>query len=72
MRRMNLRRTLSSALFVLTGGPILATSALAQSQGGYGMGSGGMMGDYGPQSNVNLRAEQRGKSWRNGYGMSGK
>lgn len=45
MKRMNLKRTLSTAL--LTCGPIAATSALAQSQGGYGMGSGGMMGGYG-------------------------
>jgi hypothetical protein len=30
----------------LIGGPIVATSALAQSQGSYGMGS-GMMGGYG-------------------------
>lgn len=45
MKRMNLRKTLSAALLI--GGPIVATSALAQSQGGYGMGSGGMMGSYG-------------------------
>ena len=40
MKRIDLRKTLGSA--VLTGGPIVATSALAQSQGGYGM-----MGSYG-------------------------
>jgi hypothetical protein len=45
MKRIDLRKTLSAA--VLIGGPIVATSALAQSQGGYGMGSGGMMGGYG-------------------------
>jgi hypothetical protein len=44
MKRMNLRNTLSAAL--LTGGPILATSALAQSQGDHDSGS-SMMGDYG-------------------------
>ncbi len=44
MKRMNLRNALSAAL--LMGGPIVATSALAQSQSGYGMGS-GMMGGYG-------------------------
>lgn len=45
MKRMNLKSALSAALLI--GGPIVATSALAQSQGGYGMGSGGMMGGYG-------------------------
>lgn len=45
MKRMNLKRTLSTALLI--GGPILATSASAQSQGGYGMGSGMMGGGYG-------------------------
>lgn len=45
MKRMNLRRKLSTAQ--LACGPILATNALAQSQGGYGMGNGGMMGNYG-------------------------
>jgi hypothetical protein len=40
MKRFDIRKTLSAA--VLTGGPIAATSALAQSQGGYGM-----MGGYG-------------------------
>ncbi len=44
MKRMNLRKTLSAALFI--GGTIVAASALAQSQGGYGMGP-GMMGGYG-------------------------
>ena len=44
MKRMNFRKTLGAALLI--GGPIVATSALAQSQGGYGMGS-GMMGGYG-------------------------
>ncbi|MFO7550147.1 MAG: hypothetical protein R6W80_01975 [Haliea sp.] len=42
MKRMNLKRTLSTALSI--GGPILTTSALAQSQDGHGMGSGGVMG----------------------------
>jgi Spy/CpxP family protein refolding chaperone len=58
MKRMNLRNALRTVL--LTGGPVVATSALAQSQGGYGMGP-GMMGDYGPQAILNLSAEQRGK-----------
>jgi hypothetical protein len=44
MERMNLRNTLSVAL--LMGGPVLATSALAQSQGDHDSGS-GMMGGYG-------------------------
>ena len=46
MKHMNLRKTLNAA--VLMGGTIVATSALAQSQGGsgYGMDS-GMMGGYG-------------------------
>lgn len=44
MKCMNLRKTLSAA--VLTGGTIVATSALAEaSQGAYGPGS-GMMGGY--------------------------
>jgi len=42
MKRMNLRRTLGAA--ALIGGTIVAASALAQSQGGYGS---GMMGGYG-------------------------
>ena len=50
MKQMRLRKTLSAA--VLIGGPIVASSALAQSQGGYGMGT-GMMGGYG---------------WMGGYG----
>jgi len=49
MKRMNLKSALSAALLIC--GPIVVTSALAQSQGGYGpgngMGSGGMMGSYG-------------------------
>ena len=49
MKRINLRETLSAALLI--GGPIVATSALAQSQGGYGMmsgnGAGWMGGGYG-------------------------
>ena len=40
MKRIDLRKTLTAA--VLSGGPIVATSALAQSQSGYGM-----MGSYG-------------------------
>jgi hypothetical protein len=44
VKRINLRKTFNAAL--MTGGPILATSVLAQSQGGYGMGS-DMMGGYG-------------------------
>ena len=44
MKLTNLRNALSAALLI--GGPIAATSALAQSQGGYGPGS-GMMGGYG-------------------------
>jgi uncharacterized membrane protein len=42
MKRMNLRKTLGAA--ALIGGTIVAASALAQSQGGYGS---GMMGGYG-------------------------
>lgn len=55
MKGMNLKRTLSAALLIC--GPIVATSALAQSQGGYGMGS-GMMGGYGA-------------SWMGGGGYGG-
>jgi len=58
MKRMNLKSALSAALLI--GGPIAATSALAQSQGGYGMGP-GMMGGYGPVSDLNLSPEQRSK-----------
>ena len=43
MKRTNLRKTISAAAM---GGPIVATSALAQSQVGSGMGS-GMMGGFG-------------------------
>jgi len=45
MKRLNFSKILSATAMI--GGSILATSALAQSQGGYGMGPGGMMGDYG-------------------------
>ena len=45
MKRINLSKILSAA--VLMGGSIIAASALAQSQGGYGPGPGGMMGGYG-------------------------
>ncbi|OGA35264.1 MAG: hypothetical protein A3F75_01755 [Betaproteobacteria bacterium RIFCSPLOWO2_12_FULL_64_23] len=47
MKRINLSKILSAA--VLMGGSIIAASALAQSQGGYGpgYGPGGMMGGYG-------------------------
>lgn len=45
MKRMNLSKILSATAMI--GGTIVATSAMAQSQGGYGMGSGGMMGGYG-------------------------
>ncbi len=45
MKRMNLKSALSTALLIC--GSIVTTSALAQSQGGYGMGSGGMMDGYG-------------------------
>ena len=41
MKRISLRKTLSTT--ALIGGTIVAASALAQSQGGYGTGS-GMMG----------------------------
>lgn len=44
MKRMNLESALSAILSIC--GPIMATSALAQSQGGHGMGSGGMMDGY--------------------------
>ena len=56
MKRMNLSKILSAA--VLIGGPIAAASALAQSQGGYGPGPGGMMGGYGA-------------GWMGGYGFGG-
>lgn len=70
MKCMNFRNTLSA--LVPIGGTLMAASAKAdQPQGTYGHGY-GMMCDYSPQSNVNLSAEQRGKSWRNGYGMWGK
>lgn len=50
MKCMNLKTTLSAALLIC--GPIVAASAVAQSQGGYGtgsgmMGSGWMGGGYG-------------------------
>ena len=49
MKRINRRNALRAAL--LMGGPIFATSALAQSQGGFGMmggyGAGWMGGGYG-------------------------
>ena len=49
MKHMNLSKTLSTA--ALIGGTIVATSAVAQSQGGYGMmggyGAGWMGGGYG-------------------------
>lgn len=44
VKRINLRKTFNAAL--MTGGALGATSVLAQSQGGYGMGS-GMMGGWG-------------------------
>lgn len=44
MKRINHRKTFNAAL--MTGGALGATSVLAQSQGGYGMGS-GMMGGWG-------------------------
>ena len=53
MKRMNLRKTLSAA--ALLGGPIVAASALAQSQGG-NAGSGMMGGN--------------GVGWMGGYGSS--
>jgi hypothetical protein len=54
MQRINLRKTLSAA--ALTGGTIVAASALAQAQGGYGSGMGsGMMSGYGV-------------GWMGGYG----
>ena len=53
MKRMNLSKILSATAMI--GGTIVATSAMAQSQGGYGMGSGGMMGGYGA-------------GWMGGYG----
>ena len=48
MKRMNLGKTLSTVLAI--GGAIVAASASAQMQGGYGMmdgNSGGWMGGYG-------------------------
>jgi len=45
MVRPNLRKILSTTAMI--GGSIVAASALAQSQGGYGIGAGGMMGGYG-------------------------
>lgn len=54
MQRINLRKTLNAA--ALTGGMIVAASALAQAQGGYGSGMGsGMMSGYGV-------------GWMGGYG----
>jgi hypothetical protein len=44
MKRMNLRKNLNT--IVLIAGTIMAASALADTQEGYGMGS-GMMGGYG-------------------------
>lgn len=52
MKRMNLRKNLNAA--VLIAGTIMATSALADTEGSSGMGS-GMMGGYGT-------------GWMGGYG----
>jgi hypothetical protein len=52
MNRMNLRKNLNAA--VLIAGTIMATSALADTEGSFGMGS-GMMGGYGT-------------GWMGGYG----
>lgn len=52
MKRMILRKTLSAAASI--GATIVAASAMAQSQGGYGTGS-GMMGS-------------NGSSWMDSYG----
>lgn len=54
MKRMNLRKSLTAGL--LTGGPIAAASALAQTQSGYG--PGGMMGG-------------QDAGWMGGYGFGG-
>lgn len=54
MKRINLRKTLS--VVVLIGVPVVAASALAQPQSGYG--PGGMMGDHG-------------SGWMGGYGFGG-
>ena len=56
MKRMNLSKILSAAASI--GGSIVATSVLAQAQGGYGPGPGGMMGGYGA-------------GWMGGYGFGG-
>jgi uncharacterized membrane protein len=53
MKRMNLSKILGAAIFIVMGGPVVAASTLAQSQGSYGpgngngMGSGMMGGGYG-------------------------
>jgi uncharacterized membrane protein len=52
MKRIYLRKTLNAA--ALAGGTIVSASALSQSQGSYGPGS-GMMGGYG-------------SNWMGGYG----
>jgi len=54
MKRMNFKATLSTAILVC--GPIVAASALAESQSGNG--PGGMMGGYGA-------------GWMGGYGFGG-
>ena len=65
MKRMNLRKTLSAALLI--GGTIVAASALAQSQGGYGMGP-GMMGGYGQGQGYGMGPGMMG-NYGPGYGM---
>ena len=60
MKRINFRKTLSAA--ALMGGAIVTTNALAQSQGGYGQGSGMMGGNGGGWMGGD------GSSWMGGYG----
>jgi Spy/CpxP family protein refolding chaperone len=64
MKCMNLRKTLGA--IALIGGTMLAASAMAQSQGGYGMGP-GMMGGYGQDQNYNMGPGMMG-AYGPGYG----
>lgn len=65
MKRMNLRKTFGAALLI--GGTMFAASAMAQPQGGYGMGP-GMMGGYGQGQGYNMGPGMMG-SYGPGYGQ---
>lgn len=65
MKRMNLRKTLGAA--ALTGAMMFTASAMAQPQGGYGMGP-GMMGGYGQGQGYNMGPDMMG-AYGQGYGM---